>query len=153
MRDIEPKLRDDLRSAREALAEAERAAERARWQIDYITGLLAEGGGLFEASEKPSNGHAPQNSATTPGQYTDWPPHMVLAHVLGDAPHGLRVVEIAERALAGGWGAGDPDMDTRKAHKYFSSVLSRALGKPDAPVALRKVGRGRFSLMSRPSPE
>jgi hypothetical protein len=137
MRDFESKLRADLARAKDDLQEAQQVVERSLFLIRYITGLLEEASGLFEStngkSEQRSNGRDFANM-TTPA---------VIATVLKEAGTELRVSEIVDRAIAGGYGGEKPDK--RKLSRFVSSALARAVKNPAHPL-FRKVSHGRFIL-------
>jgi hypothetical protein len=146
MKNYEEQLQEDLREARIDLENAERSAEKARWKIEYISGLL--GGNLFQP--KPQDIFRLDISRITTIGYGGMTTPQVIAHILRESGQPMRIKDMVTAAIKKGYGG--PEADPDKVYANFSSILSRAVKDENHPL-FRKVEYGVFALAPDPSNE
>lgn len=137
MKKIEQQLRHDLEHAKSELGEVRAQIgeliskeEQLQWQVRYIGRLLG--------TSDETAGQAVADVVVAPAMSGP----QVIEAVLRETGKPLRVMDIVQKALVKGYGG--PNADQRKVFANFSSFLSRAAKRKDAPF--KKVGRGLFGL-------
>jgi hypothetical protein len=106
MSDLADQLKADLDAAKYELSVLKLRKRRLIWQIDYINKLLS--------------------SATAPLKFEGKTIAEVAVAVLSQEGKPLSAMEIAKRAMAGGWEAENAE----RARSHFSAVISKDLGSP-----------------------
>ncbi len=131
MSDLISKLEADLASTQEELQKLEDRQKMLRWQAQYITKLLDSA----RAHEAISDGQDQQ------GRYARMTIADVAMHVLQEAAAPLSGIEIAKRAMAGGFQAANLE----RARSHFSAVISKDIGGSNPKFW--QIGRGEIGLV------
>jgi hypothetical protein len=147
MTSIEKKLHEDLQQTEAELARLETLAAQLRWKIQYIRTLLTtenrNGSGSGPANALPNTPRLAPSIVGGPFAYLS--AAAVIESLLREIGRPMRIGELADRAIAGGYGG--PAADRRKVYQNFTSMLAKEMKKTSS--AFKKTAPGIFELASR----
>jgi chromosome segregation ATPase len=149
----EPKgiIEQDLSRAQAELLALDSKRTNLQWKIDYLKKLL----GNIVADPDSYEGPPLEETASTAQKmrsavYQKLTALDAIKEVLEDNDQGMKISEIAQDAIDGGYG-GNADLEKIKAH--FSTVVSRSISSDPEKSPFKRWPRAKIGLAKWPVPK